>query len=411
MANEEQLNILKQGVKTWNKWRKENPDIKIDLSKADLREVNLSGVWLHDVDLSGVNLSGANLNGANLSEAYLRWANLSEAYLRGANLRGGNLSEANLSETILRRANLSEANLRWANLSEANLSDANLNDANLRGAKLSDANLSDANLSGANLHGANLCSAHLTSAKLSKAIFQKTRFGMTTLVNIDLSDTRDLLTVKHERPSSIGTDTLVKSKGKIPTEFLRQCGLSPWEIELARLYDPALTPAEISDIISTDLFQKRTKGPLFIGGIFISYSHEDSKFVDKVYELLKEEGAAVWLDRHDMEAGSIQKQVTDQIRIMDILLIVLSKASIISDWVENELEQARKKEKKESRSIICPVALDDTWKSKIEGDQLWRQVAKYNILNFSEWENEDSFNKQFQKLVSGIKKNYTIFYK
>ena len=31
MANEEQLSILKQGVEVWNKWRKENPNVRIDL--------------------------------------------------------------------------------------------------------------------------------------------------------------------------------------------------------------------------------------------------------------------------------------------------------------------------------------------------------------------------------------------
>jgi hypothetical protein len=41
MANQEQLAILKQGVEVWNKWREENPEVKIDL-----RGVNLSGADL-----------------------------------------------------------------------------------------------------------------------------------------------------------------------------------------------------------------------------------------------------------------------------------------------------------------------------------------------------------------------------
>ena len=100
----------------------------------------------------------------------------------------------------------------------------------------------------------------------------------------------------------------------------------------------------------------------------------------------------------------------DQIRVMDILVIVLSKASLKSDWVENELKIARKKEKTEGRNIICPVALDDTWRTKIEGDPLWGQLENYNILDFSRWKTKQ-INPQFQKLVNGIKKNYKIFYK
>ena len=32
MANEEQLALLKQGVKQWNEWREQYPDIQPDLS-------------------------------------------------------------------------------------------------------------------------------------------------------------------------------------------------------------------------------------------------------------------------------------------------------------------------------------------------------------------------------------------
>lgn len=38
MANEKHLAILRQGVKTWNQWRQEHPEVTPDLTKADLRE-------------------------------------------------------------------------------------------------------------------------------------------------------------------------------------------------------------------------------------------------------------------------------------------------------------------------------------------------------------------------------------
>jgi hypothetical protein len=43
MANQEYLDILKQGVEVWNKWREEHPDeVEIDLSGADLGKAKLS---------------------------------------------------------------------------------------------------------------------------------------------------------------------------------------------------------------------------------------------------------------------------------------------------------------------------------------------------------------------------------
>jgi uncharacterized protein YjbI with pentapeptide repeats len=73
MANQQQLDLLKQGITaTWNRWRQDYPETRLDLN--------------------GVDLSGADLNNANLVEADLSGANLPEANLRGTNVRGANLS-------------------------------------------------------------------------------------------------------------------------------------------------------------------------------------------------------------------------------------------------------------------------------------------------------------------------------
>lgn len=123
MANQEYLDILKQGVQIWNQWREEHPNIEPDLSEA-----RLCGALL-----SGANLSEANLFGADLSKATLSKADLSRANLLGTDLSRADLTEANLTE-----ANLSGAELMLADLSEANLIGANLSGAYLRYANLDD---------------------------------------------------------------------------------------------------------------------------------------------------------------------------------------------------------------------------------------------------------------------------------
>ena len=62
MANKVHLEILLQGVKTWNQWREENEDIKPDLSG-----VNLSGQNLGRIDFVDTNLSGAMLRNTDVS--------------------------------------------------------------------------------------------------------------------------------------------------------------------------------------------------------------------------------------------------------------------------------------------------------------------------------------------------------
>src|SRR5262245_19605037 len=90
---------------------------------------------------------------------------------------------------------------------------------------LSKADLREADLSGANLFEAVLHEAVLRGAVLSEALCIKTIFG-----NVDLSEAKGLELIKHQGPSSVGVDTLVRSLGKIPEEFLRGCGLTPWEV-------------------------------------------------------------------------------------------------------------------------------------------------------------------------------------
>ena len=256
-------------------------------------------------------------------------------------------------------------------------------------------NLSKANLSETNLRGANLSDADLTNAGCWNTVF----------LNLDLSTVKGLETIHHFGPSSIGVDTLLKSEGKIPETFLRGCGLSPWEVELSRLYDQTLDAGDVAELLSTKVFEARTKGPIYIGGVFISYSRADSKFVDKLYKHLYDAGASAWLDRHDALAGDVEKQVSRAIRVQDIVLVVLSKESLDSDWVWKEIEWARIKEKEEKRDVLCPVSLDDTWKNHAGDAVLMRHVKKKNVLDFSKWKTSE-FNKQFEKLQKGIKINY-----
>ncbi len=109
MANEEQLELLKQGANAWNAWRKKNPDTR----------ANLSGAHLSGMNLSGANLRGTNLNRADLSEATLSRADLSGATLNRAFLSGATLSGADLSRADLRGAkNLTREQIESAIINE-----------------------------------------------------------------------------------------------------------------------------------------------------------------------------------------------------------------------------------------------------------------------------------------------------
>lgn len=132
MADAEQLKILEQGVECWNAWRRQHPDVGINLSEA-----NLSNNWY----LSGINFRYASLIGANLSGSTLVGADLSNAQLYNVNCICTNLSGADLTKAYVMRSNLLEADLSGANLRDARLEESvfvrtNFSNANLDGCEV-----------------------------------------------------------------------------------------------------------------------------------------------------------------------------------------------------------------------------------------------------------------------------------
>src|SRR5438105_306005 len=71
MADQQQLDLLRQGVTDWHAWRTQHPDIQPNLSGAQLSGAQLSRAHLSYADLSRAQLSGANLSEADLSRAQL----------------------------------------------------------------------------------------------------------------------------------------------------------------------------------------------------------------------------------------------------------------------------------------------------------------------------------------------------
>src|SRR5438876_118573 len=76
--------------------------------------------------------------------------------------------------------------------------------------------------------------ADLIEANLSYADLDEARVGLTIFGNVDLRTVKGLETVDHHAPSTIGTDTLLRSAGDIPETFLRKAGLTDTFITYTR---------------------------------------------------------------------------------------------------------------------------------------------------------------------------------
>jgi uncharacterized protein YjbI with pentapeptide repeats len=69
MANPKHLDILKEGVGAWNRWRERNPDIRPDLSSTSLSRQDLRGVDFRHCSLAEAHLNNADLGSVDLTRA------------------------------------------------------------------------------------------------------------------------------------------------------------------------------------------------------------------------------------------------------------------------------------------------------------------------------------------------------
>ncbi len=400
MADQEHLRLVLNDVASWNAFvageRGRKQEVRANLRGADLQKVNLKSALLTFCDLGG-----ADLRDCQLEKADLRGAYMNRVKLDGANLQDANLSRADLGKASLQQSNLVSVMLRGTDLTGANLKRANLTGANLQDAHLNRAQLVDADFSETNLFGVSLSDSNLRGVDLKSSHFSGTILG-----NLDLTTAKNLSDVHHHGPSELGLRTLLKSKARIPEAFLRGCGLADWEILAASFYDPDLTEVERTDI-AYEILRIQGESPIQINSLFISYSHADAAFVEYLEQQLQVRRIRFWRDVHDMKSGRIEKQIDRAMQLNPTVLLVLSKNSVESDWVEWEASKARELERKyrkegKPQDVLCPVALDAAWKTCDWPGPLRRQIEKYFILDFSDWEERDIFEQQFGRLVEGL---------
>ena len=417
MANPEHIEIARAGGKALNVFRDTHPGLALNLRLADLSGVDLStldlrGLDLFRADLSRANLSGSNLNGMDLSGVNLSGVNLREANLSHANLSRADLTDANLFAANLTEANLSEAKMRWANLFSAILFGASLCKADLTGASLFAANLNNANLCRAILNWANLSWAKLRKADLRETdltgatlngtdltgtVFQNTYLGRTIFGDVDLSETIGLELAQHRGRSTVGIDTLLRSNCSIPNAFLRGCGL-PDDFIIS------LTRFEAAELDHTCCF--------------ISYTYSDEEFARKLHDHLQTQGIRCWLDPREFGRNDdgFRHEFDREIRDMDKVLLCVSRDSLLSPWIENEIRMSVEKERdltelaQQNVLRMIPLNVDgfvftDDWPSGLR-----QQVRDRIATDFTNWKTDpDEFDRQVQRVVMALRTDPTTF--
>ncbi|MBC7856868.1 MAG: toll/interleukin-1 receptor domain-containing protein [Pirellulaceae bacterium] len=94
---------------------------------------------------------------------------------------------------------------------------------------------------------------------------------------------------------------------------------------------------------------------------FISYSHKDAPFAKVLKDWISETaGLRVWFDQLDLRSGeSVQTDIATSISQCQGIIFVLSKNSLASQFVQDELNQALAEKKQHSRFQIVLLRIDD----------------------------------------------------
>ncbi len=383
MANKKHLRMLTRGYVKWNEWRDQNPEVIPDLSSAKIKNKNFDNYNFENIDFREAHLYHCSFRRANLVRSNFWLATLDES----------NLSGSDLSEAIITDANLWSAIISYADALATDFTGSNLQHINA-----SHANLEEANFSYCNLRG----------ALLDKANFKKAIFQDTILADINFKSINNLDQIQHLGPSVIDLKSILQSTG-LPKDFLLGCGLTPIELSVIHLLKASQSEIQFDELLER-LLAIRNQEKIVFYSCFISYSHQDRQFARKLFSALQKHGIRCWFDEHDLKPGdTIGEKIERGIGLTDKILLCCSENSLNSWWVENELESAFHKERRarekyrKVNNVLIPINIDnhiysDAWTSGYKS-----QIRKRIIADFSNWQDEVSFNSSFDFLLKGLK--------
>ena len=118
---------------------------------------------------------------------------------------------------------------------------------------------------------------------------------------------------------------------------------------------------------------------------------------------LQNAGVRSWFAPHDLPIGAKTWEAIDQaIRQRDKMLVVISEASVGSDWVEDEVNKAYAEERTRKDIVLFPIRIDD---AVMEVSEPWALKLRdqRNIADFRDWRNPERYQNSFERLLRDLK--------
>ena len=140
-----------------------------------------------------------------------------------------------------------------------------------------------------------------------------------------------------------------------------------------------------------------------MGHIFISYSHKDTDYVEKLEKKLIDEGFNVWVD-HRIDYGSRwTKEIEKAIDTCDAYIVVMSETAKESQWVQREVIHAEDRQKPffplllkgERWFSLANIQFVDVRSGKLPPKGYYDNLAKF----VSRRESHDSIDAETEEII------------
>ena len=162
----------------------------------------------------------------------------------------------------------------------------------------------------------------------------------------------------HPSKLALPDSTQLLDRMNVLTESLSTYGDNPLEgqARIDALHELNL----VEGILSNRLFSARLTKSEMGAKIFLSHSSADKAFITKLAIDLRHLGHDVWLDEWDILIGeSIPRKIAAGLTDCDFVAVALSRASVASQWVENEWHAKYWDEVNSKMIAVLPILIDD----------------------------------------------------
>jgi serine/threonine-protein kinase len=135
-----------------------------------------------------------------------------------------------------------------------------------------------------------------------------------------------------------------------------------------------------------------------MGNIFISYSHKDTEYAHRLANNLQNTGLKIWIDERLDYGSQWPQEIQKQLDACDAFIIIMTSRSFASEWVQSELQRAKRKLKP-----IFPLLL--------EGDEPWLSVESTQFYDVrGEKLPDEKFYSAIRRVVSVSPNDTTLHY-